>query len=140
MSKSSGGTRTVSASNAAASRTVAMSAASANGGANNKELPKGWSLNPYKKNSYDTNVEISSQAMYGLREIYGESFTTGHSTKGTTINTSSLELAKSIAQDGKILTDLIKSYNMMSEGSDSQKYYEKEIRTYIADAKKKQSK
>lgn len=140
MSKGSGTTRKISASAIAESRTLKVKADTKNGGVNNQELPKGWSLNPYKKNSYDTNIEISSQAMYGLREIYGEKFSTGHTLKGTSITTESLELAKSIAKDGENLTKLIDAYNKVpSSLTEHAKYYEKEILTYISNAKKKHS-
>ena len=75
--------------------------------------------------------------MYGLREIYGEKFSTGHTLKGTSITAENLELAKSIAKDGEILTKLFDAYNKVpSSLTEHAKYYEKEIRTYIADAKK----
>ena len=54
--------KTVSANNASASRKSNSTSA---------KLPKGWSIDSMSKLAYHTDVKISDQARYGLKEIYG---------------------------------------------------------------------
>ena len=130
MAKGGGSTRTVSANNASASRT--------NNSASGK-LPKGWSLDSMSKSAYHTDVKINDQARYSLQEIYGSQVTFGDGDKGAIINANNLQLAKNVAEDGKNLTDLFKSYNN-AKTSENEKFYANEIRRYIAEAKQKRSK
>ena len=71
-----------------------------------------------------------------LKEIYGSQVTFGDGDKGVIINANTLKLAKSVAEDGKNLTELFKSYNNVKT-SDNKKFYENQIRKYIAEAKMK---
>lgn len=130
MAKGGGSTRTVSANNASASRTNNSASA---------KLPEGWSLDSMSKSAYHTDIKINDQARYSLKEIYGSSVTFGDGDKGAIINANSLKLAKSVAEDGKNLTDLFKSYNN-AKTSENEKFYANEIRRYIAEAKQKRSK
>ncbi len=130
MAKGGGSTRTVSANNASANRT--------NNSASGK-LPKGWSLDSMSKSAYHTDVKINDQARYSLQEIYGSQVTFGDGDKGAIINANNLQLAKNVAEDGKNLTDLFKSYNN-AKTSENEKFYANEIRRYIAEAKQKRSK
>lgn len=130
MAKGGGSTRTVSANNASASRTSSSASA---------KLPKGWSLDSMSKSAYHTDVKINDQARYSLQEIYGSQVTFGDGDKGAIINANNLQLAKNVAEDGKNLTDLFKSYNN-AKTSENEKFYANEIRRYIAEAKQKRSK
>lgn len=130
MAKGGGSTRTVSANNASASRTSSSASA---------KLPKGWSLDSVSKSAYHTDVKINDQARYSLQEIYGSQVTFGDGDKGAIINANNLQLAKNVAEDGKNLTDLFKSYNN-AKTSENEKFYANEIRRYIAEAKQKRSK
>lgn len=130
MAKNSGQTRTVNANNASASRTNNSASA---------KLPKGWSLDSMSKSAYHTDAKINDQARYSLQEIYGSQVTFGDGDKGAIINANNLQLAKNVAEDGKNLTDLFKSYNN-AKTSENEKFYANEIRRYIAEAKQKRSK
>lgn len=130
MSKGGGPTRTVNSKNASASRTSNSASV---------KLPNGWSLDSMSKSAYHTDIKINDQARYSLREIYGSQVTFGDSDKGAIINANNLQLAKNVAEDGKNLTDLFKSYNN-AKTSENEKFYANEIRRYIAEAKQKRSK
>ena len=127
MAKGGCSTKTVSANNASASRQSSSASA---------KLPKGWSIDSMSKSAYHTDVKISDQARYGLKEIYGSQVTFGDGDKGVIINANTLKLAKSVAEDGKNLTELFKLYNNVKT-SDNKKFYENQIRKYIAEAKMK---
>lgn len=134
MAKTSGTTKTVSSANAAASRTLQTNAATGNG-ANNEKLPDGWSRDMMSNSIYNTNVKINDEAKHALYDIYGSSVSFGGGPNGDSINANSLSLAKEVAEHGKNLTYMYKGYNA-AKTEKSKKYYENEIRTYIADAKK----
>ena len=130
MAKGGGPTRTINSKNASASRTNNNASA---------KLPEGWSLDSMSKSAYHTDIKINDQARYSLKEIYGSSVTFGDGDKGAIINANSLKLAKSVAEDGKNLTDLFRSYNN-AKTSENEKFYANEIRRYIVEAKQKRSK